>query len=247
MNRASLLALLTLVLACALGRASDPVGIYAVVDKVMFEPSDGPAERVVVSGVFCLAVNGGDKYTEPQRGFLYYTLVKDKDELCRKEWADFKKVAGSGQCIAFGSRYGRKGTVRKPGSDLKDADVYPLGFGVQKVGDDNPDMVKRLRTAPNPAEPSEGDLVPTGSITLRIRNSAGSGSSKVRYLFVIEDDAGKQEASDPITPGDKETTWTPKMQLKAGGKYTWRVWMRDDDKEDKNQAVTTHFVVKGKP
>jgi hypothetical protein len=247
MNRATVLTLAVLLIAAALAQASDPVGIYAMIDKVVLEPSDGPAERVQVVGVFCLARNGGDEYAAPERGFLYYALVKDKEKECRNEWADFKKVAGTGQCIAFGSRYGKKGTVRKPGSDLKNADPYPLGFGVQKVGDDNPVITQRLRVAPNPVEPSEGDLVPTGSITLRIRNSAGSGSSAVKYLFSIEDEAGKQEASDQIAPGDKETSWTPKMQLKAGGKYTWRVWTRVDDKEDKSQVVTTHFIVKGKP
>jgi len=246
MKRVFLFGLAVLLFAGNAAPASDPVGIYAVVDKIVTEPSEGPADRIMIWGTFRLAGQGrGGTYEPAQRGFMYFALVKDKENQCRNEWNDFKKVAGTNECVAFASRYEKKGTVRKAGSDPKPADPYPLGFGVEKVGKDHP-IAQELCALPSPVSPAEGDLVPTGSITLQIRNSAGSGSSKVKYLFVIEDEAGKQEASDPVAAGEKETTWTPKMQLKAGGKYTWRVWTRDDTKEDKSQAVTTHFTVKGK-
>jgi hypothetical protein len=246
MKKAFMCGLAALLATVAIARASDPLGVFAVVDKVVFEPSDGPAERIQVWGTFCL-IRGGDSvdYTAPQRGYLYFTLVKDKEEQCRKEWADLKNVAGIGECIAFGARNQKPGTVRTGGIDPKSADPYPLALGLHKVGKDNY-LSEQLRAAPSPVSPSEGDLVPPGAVTLHIRNSVGSVGSKVKYLFVIEDEAGKQEASPPLAPGEKETTWTPKMELKAGGKYSWRVWTRDDDKEDKSQAVTTQFKAKDK-
>ena len=119
-------------------RASDPVGIYALIDKVVLEPSDGPAERVQVWGVFALARGNGFTYAAPERGVMYFKLAKDKkkEDVCRKEWADLKKVAGTKQVVAFGARYAANGngTVRKGGGDpTKNPDVYPVGFGMTKV------------------------------------------------------------------------------------------------------------------
>src|SRR5690349_3991397 len=51
--------------------ASDPVGIYGFVDKVVFEPNDTAPERAQVWGGFALARDRGDRYDAPQRGYLY--------------------------------------------------------------------------------------------------------------------------------------------------------------------------------
>ena len=149
------LAALALVLAAApAARASDPVGIYAVVDKVMLSPSTGPAERIQIWGVFALAQGrGGDDYSPPMRGYMSFTLVKGKENVCRKEWADLKKVAGSRQCVGFGARYQPKGTVRRGGDPTKGPDAYPLGVGVVKVPANN-DQAQRLLALPAP--PREG-------------------------------------------------------------------------------------------
>ena len=130
-------------------RASDPVGIYAVVDKVMVSPSSGPAESIQIWGVFALAQNsGGNDYAPPRRGYMSFTLVKGKEDVCRKEWADLKKLAGTQQCVAFGTHYGRKGTVRQGGDPTKAPDVYPLGFGLTKVPADNYIAKKLLAVKP---------------------------------------------------------------------------------------------------
>src|SRR5262245_45251948 len=118
-------------------RASDPVGIYAVLDKVMISPSTGPAEGIQIWGVFAVAEGRGEQYSPPTRGYMSFTIAKGKEEVCRKEWADLKKLAGTKQCVAFGARYGRKGTVRQSGDPTKAPDVYPVGFGLTKVPDDN--------------------------------------------------------------------------------------------------------------
>src|SRR6516162_10089380 len=100
--------------------ASDPTGIYARIDKVVLEPSAEAPERIQVWGTFALAEGrGGDSYSKPVRGYLYYSLVKGKEDMCRKEWADLNKVAGKDQCVAFGSRYRPGGTLHKADTKAK--------------------------------------------------------------------------------------------------------------------------------
>jgi hypothetical protein len=141
--------------------ASDPIGIYAIVEKVIYEPSEAAPQRVQIWGAFAFAdtTRGGDYYTKPQVGYLYYALPAGKEEIVRKEWADLKSVAGTGQGVAFGRRYEPKGRVR-PGSEkptlpdsyLSDS-TFASGIGVTKV---NPipvyqgnmaDIVAELRAA----------------------------------------------------------------------------------------------------
>src|SRR5262245_26551012 len=99
-----LVGLAALLLAAQAGRASDPVGVYALIDKVEFEPSEGQPDRVRVWGLFALSLGRADEYTEPARGFLYFSLPRGKEEAARREWNDFKKVAGTRTCIAFADR-----------------------------------------------------------------------------------------------------------------------------------------------
>src|SRR5438045_8977821 len=91
---------------CAMARASDPVGIYALIDRVVIEPSDSQPQRVQIWGAFSLAVkNHGDEYSPPVRGYLYYSLDGQKDAAARAEWADMKPMARTGQIITFATRY----------------------------------------------------------------------------------------------------------------------------------------------
>jgi hypothetical protein len=93
--------------------ASGPVGIYAVVSKVVFEPNDKAAERLQIWGAFTLVDGGtgsGGKTLKPQRGYLYFVLPSTSEnanrrEIALKEWADFKAIAGTNQAVAFG-RFG---------------------------------------------------------------------------------------------------------------------------------------------
>jgi len=113
--------------------ASDPVGIYAFVDRVVLEPSDGSPERVQVWGGFALAEGRGYEYAAAQRGYMYFTLKPGEEEICRKEWTDLKSVAGTGQIVAFGTRHKPKGTIRKADAKVEKPDVYPTGFGLTKI------------------------------------------------------------------------------------------------------------------
>ena len=132
-------------------QASDPVGIYALVDKVVLEPNEQKPERVQIWGAFCFAEGRGDGYSEPKRGYLYYKLNPENDNVSRKEWADLKMVAGTQQIVAFANRHKDKGDIRKGDDQPKAADVYPLGFGLQKVRENhwNAAPVKALRALAN--------------------------------------------------------------------------------------------------
>src|ERR1044072_3600220 len=72
LNRLNLVALLLALVGVGLGRAlaSDPVGIYALVDKVVFEPNETSPERIQIWGAFAIAEGNGDTYRNAERGYL---------------------------------------------------------------------------------------------------------------------------------------------------------------------------------
>jgi hypothetical protein len=131
---------LGLVLVLAGGaRASDPNGIYGRIDKVVLEPNDAKPERIQIWGTFAFAkVRSVDDYDKPVKGYLYYALVPGKEDQCRNEWADLKKMAGKDQCVAFASRYAKLGTLRAADQKPKDPDAYVLGRGVVKINASHP-------------------------------------------------------------------------------------------------------------
>ena len=161
--RGDSLKLVTLLLALfgvGVGRAlaSDPVGIYALVDKIVFEPNETNPERVQVWGAFAVAEGYGYTYKNAERGYLYYKVNSEKPTACRTEWTDLKAVAGTGQIVAFGSRYGEKGKLRKKETKPENPDVYPVAMGLTKVKErDDYEPLKqlaKLRDAkPRNAEP----------------------------------------------------------------------------------------------
>ena len=125
--------------------ASGPVSVYALVDKVTFEPNAEKPERIRISGVFItyqamLGQPGGGnarQYSAPQRGTLYFALAGN-EELARREWADLQSVAGTRQVVAFGSSFSGKWRVWKPEEEAKEPDDYPMGIGVVKMNADHP-------------------------------------------------------------------------------------------------------------
>src|SRR5260370_5483897 len=134
---ACLVALAAALVMSGAARASDPIGAYVIVDKVVLEPADAPT-TIQIFGSFALATKGGGlTYGEPVRGYLYYKAPSGKEEVCRKEWNDLKKAAGTGQVIGFGSRYDLKniGKVRKASEKAESPDTYPLGNGLVKVAE----------------------------------------------------------------------------------------------------------------
>jgi hypothetical protein len=104
---------LVLLTGSAAPHASGPVGIYGIIERVVFEPNEQAAERIQVWGAFAL-VDGGSGQplgtTAPVRGYLYFKLptvfgghATGDVKTVRREWNDLKAVAGTGQAIGFGS------------------------------------------------------------------------------------------------------------------------------------------------
>jgi hypothetical protein len=235
-----------LLLALAAGaRASDPVGIYALIDRVELEPSVGNPDHIRVWGVFSFAVmQRGDQYAPPERGFLYCKLGPKNPEQARKEWNDLKKMAGSGQAVGFGSRYEQKVTLRKGADPTKDPDIYPIGFGLTRVRADD-HRTRQLKALPYVLSPVEGEEVAAGNVTLKVKNWAEPlEGAHTTYYFEIEDAKGKKERSKLTPEGNKETSWTPEMKIETGQKYTWRVWV-PARKEGEAIVATTTFKGKG--
>jgi hypothetical protein len=115
-------------------QASDPVGVYAVVEKIVLEPSDAAPQRVQIWGAFAIAdSNDRDNYGPPQRGYLYYSCPQGQESACRNEWADLKTVAGKQTGIGFGGRYKDAGRVRKADEKVASPDTYPIQMGVVRM------------------------------------------------------------------------------------------------------------------
>src|SRR6185295_11515371 len=86
-------ALLVSALCVATGYASDPVGVYARVDRVVLEPNSDAPQTIQVWGVFAMARPGDpNEYLPPARGYLYFSLPGDA-RAARAEWSDLSQVA----------------------------------------------------------------------------------------------------------------------------------------------------------
>jgi hypothetical protein len=124
-----------------IGYASGPIGVYALVEKVAFEPSADKPNQIKITGVFITAEDGSSGlYSAPQRGYLYLALPRGNEQLARREWEDLKSIAGSRQVVGLGSVWsGRAGVrVRKSDEEAKSPDDYPLGNGLVKINPDQP-------------------------------------------------------------------------------------------------------------
>jgi hypothetical protein len=122
----------TLVLT-APSRASDPVGIYAMIDRVVYMPNAAEARMVQVWGAFAVSEGGpGDNYRKAERGYLLFSLNPSNEPAVRAEWADLRSVEDKGQIVGFGLKplKGKALRVRCAAEKAENPDVYPLGVGV---------------------------------------------------------------------------------------------------------------------
>lgn len=120
--------------------ASGPIGVYALVDKVVLEPNTDKPERIRIAGVFITAKETPDNstvYGEPQRGHLYFRLPKGNEDLARREWADLKSIAGTRQVVGLGTSWGAKIHVTASNQEATSPAEYPMGNGVVKVNADH--------------------------------------------------------------------------------------------------------------
>lgn len=132
-RQAALLFTLAIVAGTVALSASDRTGIYAIVDKVVFEPNAENPERVQIWGAFAVATRGDkDLYDPIQRGYLYFT-AEGPPRIARAEWNDLKSVAGTRQIVAFSARFGQSLHVRPESEKPQGPDKYVTDIGVRKI------------------------------------------------------------------------------------------------------------------
>ena len=137
----------------AILRASVPVGVYAIVEKVVLEPNETQPQRIQIWGAFALAdraAAGG--YGPARRGYLYYDCPAGQETVCKNEWADIKSAAGTGKVIAFGDRNRPADRIRAVDQKPESPSVYPIQMGVFKMdsGGTPPAIVSQLKAALTP-------------------------------------------------------------------------------------------------
>lgn len=125
--------------------ASDPVAVYARVDRVVLAPNAEAPQTIQIFGVFSLAVpSNPNDYQPPARGYLYFKLAND-ERLALREWTDLKEIAGTRQIVGFGNRYKLKPRLRTANEAPDAPDPYTTGTGLTKVsGNTDYPPIRRL-------------------------------------------------------------------------------------------------------
>ena len=145
-----LVVLVVCVLTAVSIRASDFVGVYAIVERVVLEPSEAAPQRIQIWGAFALSDGkSGSNYGTAQRGYLYYDCPAGRETVCRTEWTDLKSVAGKDTGVGFGARYKATGRIRKADEKPAAPDLYPIERGVVRLsaGHESLPVIDRIKTA----------------------------------------------------------------------------------------------------
>ena len=65
------------------------IGIYGIVDKVVFGTEESSPERIQIWGLFIVPVPiSSGWYKAPPRGVLYFSIPPDRKEIARKSGAN---------------------------------------------------------------------------------------------------------------------------------------------------------------
>ena len=115
-------------------RASDPLGVFCIVEKVVFEPGDCPV-RAQVWGACAVANPRTGAFEPASKGYFYYSVPTGKEDVARAEWMDLKTVAGTGAIVGFAGRSMPAGRFRRVSEKPASPDTYPLNTGVIKLQD----------------------------------------------------------------------------------------------------------------
>jgi len=144
-------AVATTVLTATVLAAPDPVGVYALIDHLQFEPSAADAQRVQVWGAFVFAdAHAKDGYGDAQRGYLYYACPAGQRTACGNQWDDLRWFSGTGKGVGFGLRTAPIGRLRGETEPAASPDPYPVRGGIVKIESKDPgyvDLVARLKAA----------------------------------------------------------------------------------------------------
>jgi hypothetical protein len=167
-------------------RSSGALGIYGIVEKVVFEPNETAPTRLQVWGAFAF-VEGlpgpGLTVSPAARGYLYFRLPTADDgetrvtrpDTIRREWTDLKAVAGTGRAVGFGS-WGYFGDF----ADLRaDVDSRSLRGYVIEASPGRP--ITDLRVRPATEKPTSPALYQTETGMVKL-SETGSHADIVKRL-----------------------------------------------------------------
>lgn len=209
-------------------------GVFALADGIGV--TNGEVTRIEMA-----------KYHRARRGYLYYTVNRRDESATRRDWSALETLAGTGTPVAFGAffppaasaptertpaaitEWARRamaynGRVRRTSEPPAAPDTFPLRMANVPPGlraDASRAPVWEVTRVPEPVSPADGGVVPASAARLVARNVE---DATLRYVFEIEGPDGAKETSAPMVPGAGETVWSPAMRLRAGDRYTWRVW-----------------------
>lgn len=151
------LAALAAVLMVAGVKASDPVGVYAMVERVVLSPSDSAPTSAQIWGAFVPAITPPSRTYKPEeaygqaaKGYMYFTCAAGKASVCDAEWHDLKAMAGKSEVVGFGTRWAKAKPRVRPATEVPvSPDVYETNIGVVKIGryGDYPSLVASLKAA----------------------------------------------------------------------------------------------------
>jgi len=166
--------------------ASGRIGFYGIVEKVVLEPNETAPERIQVWGAFAYVDGGASQnisVSSAKRGYLYFRIgsnipgftPQSQIDLAKKEWADLRAVAGTGQAVGFGN-WGYIGTFEVLEPDRVAAAPSYL-WERKPTGGERAD----LRVRPATEAPSNPATYQTETGVVKISDT-GSHAAVVRQL-----------------------------------------------------------------
>lgn len=216
-----------------LALASGPSAVYALVDRVEYEPNQAQATKVRVYGFFSLAdPNDQVTYLKPVSGYMYLDCDSEQTTLdrCRVEWGDIAKLAANAQkCASFGDRFqnpSKTYRIRPLSEAPSQPDRYTprWGLGVQEVEFGVCQDVKNAKqaatepqsepTSPesqseSAAEPTQEASQETVSEPTQQPEEASQGTDQIGQQETTTNDASTTESTANTEPSGQESTTSP--------------------------------------
>ncbi len=216
---------------------SEPMGVFALLDKVVLQPNPEQPTSIELHGAFAVAEGGrGNYYRAPRTGVMRFSPGTDADESLR-QWRDLAKQAGTGKVVTFGSRHqmNRDGVppvrVAAAGDAPGTPPPYTTGWGVHVVEHVAYGGPRELMLLPRclPVElGARGEPQwPEREVVFTCTNCM-AGDPDLRYVFTVETSDGERFASGPVAPGKGLTAWRTQLALQLGETVTWWVHVVGD-------------------
>lgn len=251
---APLFAALLAVPALAPAPASDPVGVYGLIDKVVLLPDEQKPTEAEIHGTFAVARGYGEYSMAPAVGYLWFSAGSKPEEAVR-QWRELAKQVGTGMPIGFASRYGlvKSPVIVTPAGAQKPAaaSAYDTEFGLGLHRTEGADYgtLRELRLTPKPRTPAPGGSVKVKAgrhyFDTKLRFECDNCVAKqdgLTYVFEVEINGRDRFASPPIQPGDKVTAWDTRLALDVGDQVRWSVRVAGGN-TDRVPVATAHFKV----